>query len=135
MDAKVELSKELRQARGWILGVGILMFAMDMLMTWVIHGKDYTQAGKMLATYIDLGVLAFFVAMFVLAARQPKLACVLALIGFWGLYIVLYAITGKAEVLYGGFLIKILFTAALIRGLKSASRAAMLQKDLEKVFE
>jgi len=135
MDAKAELSKELRQARGWILGVGILMFAMDMLMTWVVHGKEIVDVWKYRVTMIDLGVLLFFVGMFFLAAKQPKLACVLALIGFWGLQIAMYVITNDPKALYGGALIKILFTGALIRGLQSAGRAEMLQRDLEKVFE
>ena len=135
MDVKGEMSKELRHARGWILAVGILMFAVDMLMTWVVQKDQIVDTWKYRVTMIDLGVLLFFVGMFVLAFKQPKLACVLALIGFWGLHLTLFAITQDPKTIYGGALIKILFTGALIRGLKSATRAEMLKKDLEKVFE
>lgn len=135
MDAKVELSKELRHARGWILGVGILMFVMDQVMVRVVDTYHLTDEGKKWATIIDVGVLAFFVAMFFLAARKPKLACALSLAGYWGLQVAVFAITKDPKAVYGGILIKIFFTLALVRGYKSAGRAELLQKDLEKVFE
>ena len=73
--------------------------------------------------------------LYVLARSQPKLACVLALVGYWGLQFGVAAWTGDITSLFTqGILIKIMFTAALIRGLKSANRAVMLQSELERVF-
>ncbi len=59
----------------------------------------------------------------------------LALVAYWGLQFGVAAWTGDVTSLFTqGILIKIMFTAALIRGLKSANRAVMLQSELERVF-
>lgn len=71
--------------------------------------------------------------MFFLARVKPVLGCVLALVAFWGIQ--LYAAAQPGGSIAQGILVKILFTAALIKGIKSASRAEQLQSELGKVFE
>ena len=135
MDAKQELSDELRRARNWILGVGIMMFVIDTIMIQGVYGNRLPSEWKMKLLVIDLVILGVFIGLYVLARSQPKLACVLALVGYWGLQFGVAAWTGDITSLFTqGILIKIMFTAALIRGLKSANRAVMLQSELERVF-
>ncbi|HEY0253048.1 MAG TPA: hypothetical protein VGC41_16045 [Kofleriaceae bacterium] len=134
--AKREMSTELRRARNWILAVGIIMFVVDTLMIQVVQGNQLPDVWKRNLFILDCGVLAYFVGMFFLAKNQPKLACILALLGFWGLQIGVAVFTGDPTTLVkSGILIKIMFTAALIQGLKSANRAELLKGQLETVFE
>ena len=132
-----ELSDELRRARNWILGVGILMVVVDQIYFAVM---DKTGAPEELVRevrnqllLIDGLVLAFFVGMYFLARVKPVLGCVLALVGFWGVQI--WAASQPGGSITQGILIKILFTMALVKGIKSASRAEQLQSELGKVFE
>jgi len=130
---QTELNDELRRARRWLLIVGILMFVFDMAMTWSIPAEQADRSMQKVITLIDLGILATFVALWWFAKQRPKLCLILGLVVFWGLQI--FAAINDPSQLYKGILIKILFTAALIRGLKSADRVEYLRKDLEKVFE
>ncbi len=135
MEPRQELSDELRKARGWILGVGIMMFVVDQFMLRVLQGDKIPASWQTNFLILDICVLAYFVGLYIFAKQQPKAACVLALIGFWGLHIgVAIYFNAFETVLTQGILIKVLFTVALVRGLKSASRAEYLRKDLEKVF-
>jgi hypothetical protein len=78
-------------------------------------------------------VLAFFIGMFILAKFKPVIGCVLALIGFWAL--ALWAVDFDPTQLWRGIIVKILFTSALVRGIKSANRAQQLQTELGQIFE
>lgn len=135
---QLELTQELRRARNWILGVGILMVVVDQIMFQVMVSK-YGVSGSIVDEarnqlfLIDGIVLAFFVGMFFLAKHKPVLGCVLALIGFWGVQ--LWAASQEGGSITNGIIIKVLFTMALIKGIKSASRAEQLQSELGKVFE
>lgn len=139
---QLELTQELRRARFWILGVGIMMFVFDQIM-FQYEVSKYDVSGPLVdelrnkVLLIDGILLAFFIGMFFLAKVKPVLGCVLALIAFWAIQI--YGASGHengiAAGLIQGFLIKILFTAALVKGIKSASRAQQLQGELGKVFE
>jgi hypothetical protein len=133
MDAKAELNQELRRARGWILGVGIVMFCFDMLFTYVIWGDRIPADLKTKVLMLDLGILAVFVALWWFAQYKPKLCCILALCAFWGLQ--LYNASVDPTMLYKGIVIKVLFTMALVKGIKSGARAEELQSQLGKVFE
>lgn len=133
--ARRELSDELRRARNWILAVGIIMFVVDTIMIQVVQGDMLPAVWKRNLLFVDLAVLGFFVGMYFLARTQPKTACILSLIGFWGLHIGIAIWVGDpTTIVKSGILIKVLFTAALIRGLKSANRAVMLKDQLENVF-
>jgi hypothetical protein len=129
---KVELSAELRKARGWILAVGLIMFTMDMIMIYGVYGDRLPDEWKTKLTTYDAIILAYFVALWWFAQYKPKLCCILALVGFWGLH--LYIATIDPDSLAKGIIMKVLFTIALINGLKSASRAENLKKELEEVF-
>jgi hypothetical protein len=127
-----QMTRELRKARNWILGVGIFMFVVDMIYIFGIYGNQLPSAWKTKFLTIDLVVLGFFVGMYVLAYSQPRLACILALCGFWGLQLYMTAVYNVP--IYSGIIIKILFTVALVNGIKSASNAETLKKELEQVF-
>lgn len=135
---QLELTQELRRARNWILGVGIMMVVFDQIMFQVEVSK-YNASGPLVDELrnklflIDGIVLAFFVGMFFLAKAKPVIACVLALIAFWGIQI--WAASESGGSIFQGIIVKVLFTLALIRGIKSASRAEQLQSELGKVFE
>lgn len=132
-----ELTAELRRARYWILGVGILMVIVDQIMFAVLvpdyAPADLVREARNQLLLIDGLVLAFFVGMFFLARIKPVLGCVLALVGFWGVQ--LYAAAQPGGSITHGLLIKILFTVALVKGIQSASRAEQLQSELGRVFE
>ncbi len=135
MDKKAELTAELRRARGWILAVGIIMFVVDTVLIQVVQKDRIPDFWRTRFLMIDLAILAYFVTLFFVAKSQPKIACILALVGYWGLQIGVAAWVGDFTALFTqGILIKIMFTAALIQGLKSANRATMLKDELEKVF-
>ena len=125
-----ELNAELRSARKWLLIVGILMFVVDMI---ILNIGRFDPAVKNIAMLIDLGVLAIFVALWWFAKQKPRLCLGLGLAVFWGLQI-LNAIDDPSN-LYKGIIIKVLFTVALVRGLKSANRAEDLRAKLANVFE
>lgn len=133
-----ELTDELRRARNWILGVGILMVVVDQII-FQYQVSKYNASGPLVDELrnqlflIDGVVLAFFVGMYFLARVKPVLGCVLALVGFWGIQ--LYAASLDGGSITQGIIIKVLFTMALIKGIKSASRAEQLQGELGKVFE
>jgi hypothetical protein len=137
-----ELTQELRRARFWILGVGIMMFVFDQIMFQVEVSK-YNASGPIVdelrnkILLIDGILLAFFVGMFFLARVKPVLGCVLALVAFWGIQIYAASASGEdfGKAIVQGILVKILFTLALVKGIKSASRAEQLQSELGKVFE
>jgi hypothetical protein len=129
---RVELNAELRKARGWILAVGIIMFVMDMIMIYAVYGDRLPSEWKNKLTMYDAIILGYFVALWWFAQYKPKLCCILALVGFWGLH--LYLASLDASSLYQGIILKVLFTVALVNGIKSAGRAETLQKELAEVF-
>jgi hypothetical protein len=136
MDARQELSLEMKRARGWILAVGIIMFVVDTVLLQVVQKDQILPMWRTRFLIIDTVILAYFVALFFAAKKYPKAACVLALVGYWGLQVGVAAWAGDFSSLFTqGLLMKILFTIALVRGYKSASRAVYLKAELEKVFE
>lgn len=132
MDKQLEMTQELRKARNWIIIVGLLMFVVDMFVVFVIYGDRLSFEVRNRVVIFDLIILGYFVAMWLLAKYKPVIACVLALCGFWGLHIYLASVDGTS--IFQGIVIKILFTLALIRGIKSANRAEQLKRELEHVF-
>jgi len=132
MDKQLEMTTELRKARNWILAVGVIMFVMDFIMVNVVYGDQLTSEGKWLVMKLSGLVFAYFIGMYVLARFKPVAACVLALVGFWGLHLYLASIDPKS--LAQGIILKILFTLALIKGIKSANRAEQLKRELAEVF-
>jgi hypothetical protein len=134
---RLELTQELKRARNWILGVGILMVVFDQIYFAISipagADPDLVSQARNWLFKVDGVVLAFFVGMYFLARVKPVVACVLALIGFWGL--ALWAVQFDPTQLWRGIVIKILFTMALVRGIKSANRAQQLQTELGQIFE
>lgn len=135
MEPRQELSDELRKARGWILAVGIIMFVVDQILLRAVNGDRIPAVWQTRFLIADVIILAYFVALWWFAQYKPKVCCMLALLGYWGLQIGVAAWVGDvASIFTNGIVIKVLFTMALIRGLKSATRAEYLKKDLENVF-
>ena len=133
MDLREELNAELRKARGWLIAVGIIMFVTDMVILHLV-AKDWVSDDERTQLTILSGIV--MVAFFVLAyftKKKPKLCLALGLALFWALQ--LYAAKDDPSMLTKGIVLKIFFTAALIKGLKSATHAEQLQAELGKVFE
>ena len=63
---QAEMTKELRTARNYLIGVGILMFLMDMLFLHVIH-KDEYAANPQLRTVVFTASCVVLVIFLVLA--------------------------------------------------------------------
>lgn len=133
MDARAELNAEIRKARGWLIAVGAIMFAVDMFQIHVQYGKLLPSDFKTKITIISAAILVTFIGLAVLVSKKPKLALILGLTVFWGIVVVNGFLDPKS--IAQGFLLKILFTAALIKGLKSADRAQVLMQDLGEVFD
>ena len=132
MDHRAEMTIELRRARGWILGTGLAMFGFNAIWLFAVYGDRYPGDVKLRALLYLLGILGFFVAMWLLARVRPVLACALALGGFWGLYA--YLAVHDGDSVFQGIVLKLLFTFALLRGLYSARRAVKLERQLAELF-
>jgi hypothetical protein len=135
---RLELTQELKRARYWILGVGIATVIFDQIYFQLEISKydlprDIVSELRNHAFLTEGVVLAFFIGMFILAKFKPVIGCVLALIGFWAL--ALWAVDFDPTQLWRGIIVKILFTSALVRGIKSANRAQQLQTELGQIFE
>ena len=126
------MTAELRRARGWILGVALVMFGFDMI--WLYAEYPGVVAAELRTWYLTVscGTFGFFVAMWLVARFRPLLACWLALGGFWAMH-AYFAVLDPSS-LYQGAVLKVLFTLALIRGIQSANRAEQLKKELAQVF-
>jgi hypothetical protein len=130
---RAEISKELQTARKYLIAVGLLMVAMDMLFMFVIQKDQYTDQVRNIALAIDGAILAVFIALGIFLPKAPRFCMITGLVLFWAIQLVNAYDNPKA--LTQGILMKVLFTMALVKGLQSASKATMLRKDLEKVFE
>ena len=122
----------LRRARNWILGVGIAMFVFSQFAVQVWYADALPAETRLILLVVDGVLLGFFVAMYMVARTKPLGACIASLCVFWGLQLVLAVFDPTS--LFSGILVKILFTAAMIAGIKSARRAEMLQKELAEIF-
>lgn len=133
MDTRAELNKEIRRARGWLIAVGIIMFVMDMILIHAVYGDQLTDDWKNRIMALSGGIMAVFFALAFFTSRKPKLCLILGLVVFWGLQ--LYNAAIDPSTLTQGIVLKIFFTVALVKGLKSATRAEDLRAELERVFE
>jgi hypothetical protein len=133
MDIRSEVNRELRRARTWLLVVAIISFLADAVLLMVVNAQRLDRTGQIVGMIISTIVLGVFLGLWWLARSRPKLGLSLALALYWILQIAL-SIIGDTPI-YQGFLIKILFTMALVKGIQSAGRAELLRADLEKVFE
>ncbi len=133
MDKRAELTKQLRSARGWILVVGVLGFAVEMFVIYVWWNDRIATEWRNRLTVYDSAIFAYFIAMWWFAQYRPVLCCVLALVGFWALQGYLAVV--EPQTLAQGLLIKALFTIVLIKGIQSARRAERLRRELGDVFD
>ena len=130
---QAEMTKEIRTARSYLIGVGLLMVAMDLLFMYVLQKHQLTDEVRNIALAIDGVVLVVFITLGVFVHKKPRLCMITGLVLFW--VIQLASAYDNPKALTQGIIVKILFTMALWKGLQSASRAQVLRRDLEKVFE
>jgi hypothetical protein len=131
-DQRTELTRQLRRARSWILFVGLAGFAVEMFVLFVWWHDRIAPAWRDRLALYDAAILACFLALWWFAQRRPVLCCVLALAGFWALQIFLAVVEpGSLAQL---FIVKVLFTIALIKAIQSATRAERLRRELGAVF-
>jgi hypothetical protein len=133
MDKRAELTRQLRSARGWILAVGLLNFAVEMFVIYIWWDGQIDPAWRTRLTIYDAGILAYFIALWWFAQVRPVLCCALALAGFWALQAFLAVV--DPHTLAQNVLVKALFTIALVKGMLSARRAERLRRELDSVFE
>jgi hypothetical protein len=121
-----------RKARNWILGVGIAMFVIDQFMIQIYYGERIAADWRLKILLLDAVLLAIFIAMYIIARTKPLAACIAALCVFWGMHLVLALFDPTS--LVQGIIVKILFTGALISGIRAASHAQKLQRELAEIF-
>ena len=131
-DKRAELTRQLRSARGWILAVGLLNFAVEMFVIYIWWNGRIDPAWRTRLTIYDAGILVYFIALWWFAPVRPVLCCVLALAGFWALQAFLAVV--DPDTLAQNVLVKALFTIALVKGILSARRAEQLRRELGNVF-
>src|SRR4029079_8629851 len=132
MDKRAELTRKLRRARGWILAVGLLSFAVEMFVLYIWWDGRVDPSWRTKLTIYDAALLAGFLALWWFAQIRPVLCCVLALALFWALHIALGIV--ERDTLGQGLVIKALFTIALVDGILSAVRAERLRREIDRVF-
>ena len=130
---QLEMSKELTNARRALLAVGIIMFAMDLVVIHVLQKDQLAPSERNLITLLSLFILGIFVGLYFFAKSRPRIALTLGLVIFWGIQI--FNITQDPKAITQGIVLKIFFTLALVKGLKSAGRAEELKRQLGDVFE
>jgi hypothetical protein len=134
MDLREERDAELRKARIWLIVVGVIMFVTDLIFIHVVNKDWLTDDDRTQLTILSGAVMATFFVLAYFTKKKPKLCLWLGLLIFWGLQ--LYGAKDDPSILYKGLLLKIFFTAALIKGLKAASHVEQLNAELVgKVFE
>jgi hypothetical protein len=132
-EMRAEISKELKTARKYLIAVGILMFVMDLLIMYALQKDQITDEFRRLALIIDSVILAAFISLGLYVHKKPRFCLITGLILFWAIQLLNAYYNPKA--LTQGIIMKVLFTMALVKGLQSASKATVLRKDLERIFE
>jgi hypothetical protein len=133
MDPREERDHALRHARYWLVGVGILLWVLKMvLLNLALAGVVSTEERAIGSTVATLGLCLFLVLAYY-TPRKPRLCLSLGLALFWTIQLI-DAVIDPAN-LTRMPLLKIFFTIALIRGLKSASDAVKIDERLGEVFE
>lgn len=130
---RAELTRELNTARKYLVAVAILMVALDLLFMYVLRPAEYPTDIRNIALCIDAFVLGLFFALAYYVPKKPRFCMIAGLALFW--VIQLANAYGDPKMLFKGIIMKVLFTMALWKGLQSASKAQVLRRDLEKVFE
>lgn len=136
---RLEMTRELRAARTWLLVVALLMFAFDMIFTLAVKMPsglaDAPAEYKNTTIGLAIFILACFLVLWFFSKLKPKLCLTIALLLYWVIQIGGAAYSGDMSILYKGIIIKVLFTMALVKGIKSAGRAERLNEEIHRVFE
>jgi hypothetical protein len=137
---QAEMSRELKSARTWLLVVTLLQLAVGVVQLYVMKLPNgladappelaWLKTKLTIATFVPAAIMG---GLWLYSKQKPKLCLILALITFWTVH--LWWMAQDSGNAYRGILIKILFTLALIKGIRSASRSEELSKELGKVFE
>jgi hypothetical protein len=126
-------AKELKNARNALLWVGLIMFVMDMIFIHAVYGDRLPSDIKTRLTVLSAVLFAGFIALYVFSKQKPRLCLTLGLVLFWGIQ--LFNMAADPKSITQGIVLKVLFTMALVKGLRSAKNAEDLTAELQKVFE
>lgn len=121
---------ELRNARAWLIGVGVVMFVSDMVGVWAFGRGPQDGASKIAGTVMSAAILGVYVVLWFFVPRRPRLCLATGLAVFWGLQL-LVAVDHPAS-LFSGLLFKAIFTGGLIAGLTAARHVETLRKEAER---
>jgi hypothetical protein len=133
LDPREARDSALRHARYWLVGVGVLLWVLKMVMLNLALVGVVTTAERAIGTTIATLALGLFLVLAYYTPRKPRLCLSLGLALFWTIQL-LDALVDPAN-LTRMPLLKIFFTVALIRGLKSASDAVKIDQRLGQIFE
>src|SRR5436853_1324765 len=115
-----------------------MIYAFDMFQIWAgqkpLATLEALRGWRSRVTLGDGVVLLLFVLLWWFAQRRPRLCCVIALLLYWGLQIGAAVIAGDGAMVFKGIPVKVFFTLALLRAIKSATNAAKIRTDLAQVF-
>jgi hypothetical protein len=131
-ELRAERDAHMRRARGWLVGVGVMMFVLEM---YFAHKHPEMFPGDNLTAQIAISSvqLAAFLSLAYFTPRRPRLCLALGLGVYWAHH--LYLATIDPALLTRGIPMKAAFTFVLIRGFVAASKAEQINEQLEKVFE
>lgn len=118
LDAKV------REARGWILAVGIVYAVSAVLMVTVLGGGLPSDARTMILA-INFGLCAIHIGLWLWAKSEPFAAAVVALV----LFVTVQAIdiASDPEAITRGLFIKVFFVIALVSAVRAGLQARALR--------
>jgi len=123
----------IKSARLWLLGVGALMFIVDVAFIYSGSFDDLGPEARTFGLIVSGVVFVIFATLALFVPKKPRLCLILGLVVFWGIQ--LFNAIDDPTSLFNGIIVKILFTGALVKGLSAASEAETILADLEKTFE
>ncbi|MCB9731963.1 MAG: zinc ribbon domain-containing protein [Deltaproteobacteria bacterium] len=117
------LDLKVRQARGWILAVGII-YAVSAVLMLVIMGRDLPPDARNLLLVINLGLCVIHIGLWLWAKTQAFAAAVVAFV----LFITVQAvdIASDPTALTRGIFIKVFFIIALVSAIRAGLEARAL---------
>ena len=133
MPPDAELTKALQNARIALLVTGLIMFASELIIGYVVAGDHLTDSGKNGVLMIAFGELAVFLALWWLAKRTPTLCIGIGLAIFVGAVLCRASIEPKT--LTPGISMKVVIIMTLVKGLTSAGRTEVRRDELGQVVE
>lgn len=121
-----ELEPKLRQARGWILAVGIIYVASALLQVTILSDR-LRQDDIVFILALNVGLCLVHLGLWWWARTAPFAAAVVALVLFVTLQLVEVALDPSS--LARGIIIKVLFLVALVQAVRAGVEVQRLRRD------